>query len=74
MTAVIEDDKTSTSSITRISVFPFWGMRIPGKSSTQTGFGVLSYYPTSPPTGLLGVGLGGDNSPRMIAFEARLEY
>ena len=33
---------------------------IPGKPSTQTGFGALS-YPTSPPTGLLGVGLGGDS-------------
>ena len=46
---------------------------IPGKSFTQTGFGALS-YPTSPPTGLLGVGLGGDSSPRMIAFQARLEF
>ena len=46
---------------------------IPGKPSTQTGFGALSYT-TSPPTGLLGVGLGGDNSPRMIAFQARLEF
>ena len=46
---------------------------IPGKPSTQTGFGALS-YPTSPPTGLLGVGLGGDNSPRMIAFQARVEF
>jgi hypothetical protein len=46
---------------------------IPGKPATQTGFGALS-YPTSPPTGLLGVGLGGDSSPRMIAFQARLEF
>ena len=46
---------------------------IPGKPSTQTGFGALTYT-TSPPTGLLGVGLGGDNSPRMIAFQARLEF
>jgi len=46
---------------------------IPGKSFTQTGFGALS-YPSSPPTGLLGVGLGGDSSPRMIAFQARLEF
>jgi hypothetical protein len=46
---------------------------IPGKPSTQTGFGALS-YPTSPPTGLLGVGLGGDSSPRMIAFQARMEF
>jgi hypothetical protein len=46
---------------------------VPGKPSTQTGFGALSYT-TSPPTGLLGVGLGGDSSPRMIAFQARLEF
>jgi hypothetical protein len=46
---------------------------IPGKAATQTGFGALS-YPTSPPTGLLGVGLGGDSSPRMLAFQARLEF
>ena len=46
---------------------------IPGKPSTQTGFGTLTYT-TSPPNGLLGVGLGGDSSPRMIAFQARLEF
>jgi len=46
---------------------------IPSKASTQTGFGALTYT-TSPPTGLLGVGLGGDSSPRMIAFQARLEF
>ena len=46
---------------------------IPGKPATQTGFGALSYT-TSPPTGLLGVGLGGDSSPRMIAFQARVEF
>jgi len=46
---------------------------IPGKPSTQTGFGALT-YPTSPPTGLLGVGLGGDSTPRMIAFQLRLEF
>ena len=46
---------------------------IPGDRSTQTGFGTLSYS-TAPPTGLLGVGLGGDSSPRMIAFQARLEF
>jgi hypothetical protein len=45
---------------------------IPGHPSTQTGFGALTST-TSPPTGLLGVGLGGDSSPRMIAFQARLE-
>jgi hypothetical protein len=46
---------------------------IPSKPSTQTGFGALTYT-TSPPTGLLGVGLGADSSPRMIAFQARLEF
>jgi len=46
---------------------------VPGKPSTQTGFGALTYT-TSPPTGLLGVGLGGDSSPRMIAFQLRLEF
>ncbi len=46
---------------------------IPGKPSSQTGFGALTYV-TAPPTGLLGVGLGGDSSPRMIAFQARVEF
>jgi hypothetical protein len=46
---------------------------IPGKPSTQTGFGALTST-TSPPTGLLGVGLGGDSSPRMMAIQARVEF
>jgi hypothetical protein len=46
---------------------------IPGNPSTQTGFGALTST-TSPPTGLLGVGLGGDSTPRMIAFQLRLEF
>ena len=46
---------------------------IPGRPGTQTGFGSISHT-TSPPTGLLGVGLGGDNSPRMIALRMRLEF
>jgi hypothetical protein len=46
---------------------------IPGKPSTQTGFGALT-YPVSPPTGLLGVGLGADSSVRMIALHARVEF
>lgn len=44
-----------------------------GNPSTQAGFGALTST-TSPPTGLLGVGLGGDSSPRMIAFQAKLEF
>jgi hypothetical protein len=47
--------------------------RIPRKASTQIGFGALTYT-TSPPTGLLGVGLGGDSAPRMVALQARLEF
>jgi hypothetical protein len=46
---------------------------VPGARSTQTGFGALSYT-TAPPTGLLGVGLGGDSAPRLIAFQARIEF
>jgi hypothetical protein len=46
---------------------------IPGKPSTQAGFGALTSA-TSPPTGLLGVGLGGDSTPRMIAFQMRMEF
>ena len=46
---------------------------IPGEPSTQSGFGALAYT-TAPPTGLLGVGLGGDSSPRMIAFQAKVEF
>ena len=46
---------------------------IPGKPATQTGFGAITGT-TSPPTGLLGVDLGGDNKPRMGAFQARLEF
>ncbi len=45
----------------------------PGNPGTQTGFGALTST-ISPPTGLLGVGLGGDSSPRMIAFQGRIEF
>ena len=43
------------------------GVFIPAK------FGTLQST-ISPPTGLLGVGLGGDSSPRMIALQARIEF
>ncbi|MGB8029159.1 MAG: TonB-dependent receptor [Terracidiphilus sp.] len=43
------------------------GTYIPPKFGTLEGA-------ISPPTGLLGVGLGGDSSPRMIAFQARIEF
>ncbi len=44
---------------------------VPG--SIPASFGTLQGM-TSPPTGLLGVGLGGDTSARMIAFEGRIEF
>ena len=45
---------------------------VPG-SSIPARFGTLQST-ISPPTGLLGVGLGGDSSPRMIAFQGRIEF
>ncbi|MGD0154767.1 MAG: carboxypeptidase regulatory-like domain-containing protein [Terracidiphilus sp.] len=44
---------------------------VPG--SVPARFGTLQSV-VPPPTGLLGVGLGGDSSPRMIAFEGRIEF
>ena len=44
---------------------------VPG--SVISRFGTLQST-TSPPNGLLGVGLGGDTSPRMIAFQGRIEF
>jgi hypothetical protein len=44
---------------------------VPGSSIAR--FGTLQST-TTPPTGLLGVGLGGDSSPRMIAFQGRIEF
>ncbi len=44
---------------------------VPG--SVPARFGTLQSL-TSPPTGLLGVGLGGDSSPRMIAFQGRIDF
>ncbi|HUV70647.1 MAG TPA: TonB-dependent receptor [Terracidiphilus sp.] len=45
---------------------------VPG-SYIPAKFGTLKST-ISPPTGLLGVGLGGDSLPRMIAFQARVEF
>ena len=44
---------------------------VPGSEISK--FGTLQST-TTPPTGLLGVGLGGDSSPRMIAFQGRIEF
>ena len=46
---------------------------VPRKRSPQTGFGALTYT-TSSPTALLGVALGGDWSPRIIAFQVQVEF
>jgi hypothetical protein len=43
------------------------GVFIPAK------FGMLQST-ISPPTCLLGVGLGGDSSPRTLGFQARIEF
>jgi hypothetical protein len=45
----------------------------------QSGLDIPARFGTlestiSPPTGLLGVGLGGDSAPRMIAFQGRIEF
>ncbi|MFZ0305523.1 MAG: TonB-dependent receptor [Terracidiphilus sp.] len=45
---------------------------VPGQN-VPARFGTLEST-ISPPTGLLGVGLGGDSSPRMIAFQFRIEF
>jgi len=45
---------------------------IPGKPATQTGIGDQLHDFSA--DGLLGVGLGGDNTPRKIAFQLRLEF
>jgi Carboxypeptidase regulatory-like domain len=45
---------------------------VPG-GSIPARFGTLEST-ISPPTGLLGVGLGGDSSPRMVAFQGRIEF
>ena len=44
---------------------------VPG--SVPAKFGTLQSV-VPPPTGLLGVGLGGDSSPRMIAFQGRIDF
>ncbi len=44
---------------------------VPGSPISR--FGTLQST-TTPPTGLLGVGLGGDSSPRIIAFQGRIVF
>ncbi len=51
--------------------FPSAG--IPGKPATLRGFGTINQT-VSPPTGLLGGGLGADSSVRMIALQGRIDF
>ena len=53
--------------------FPGVGVGVPQVPSTLTGQGTISSEVT-PPTGLLGSFLGGDNAVRMIALQARIEF
>ena len=57
--------KAATPGVTVEAGVP--GVSIPAR------FGTLQST-VSPPAGLLGVGLGGDSSPRMVAFQARIEF
>jgi hypothetical protein len=53
--------------------FPGSSAGIPGVGSTlNNAFAITST--ASPPTGLLGSFLGGDNSVRMIAISGRIEF
>ncbi|MGH9505766.1 MAG: hypothetical protein ACRD13_02480, partial [Terriglobales bacterium] len=49
------------------------GAGIPGRTGTQTGFGTISSTVGSP-TSILGFGLGGDDSVRMIALRGTLTF
>lgn len=49
------------------------GAGIPGLTATQTGFGTISSTVGSP-TSILGFGLGGDDSVRMIALRGTLTF
>ena len=46
---------------------------VPGVASTLTGVGTISSEVT-PPSGLLGSFLGGDNAVRVIALQGRIEF
>jgi len=49
------------------------GVPGPGSLNIPARFGTLNST-IAPPTSLLGVGLGGDSSARMIAFQGRIEF
>ena len=45
----------------------------PDKLSSDASFGQI-FYMESPPTGILGAGLGGDASPRNIQLKVQLQF
>ena len=45
----------------------------PNRDSSSSGFGQIGYM-EQPPTGILGSGLGGDTSARMIQLKVRLQF
>ncbi|HLW79326.1 MAG TPA: hypothetical protein VKU44_06975, partial [Terriglobia bacterium] len=53
--------------------YPGVSVGVPGVPSTLTGLGTIGSEVT-PPTGLLGSFLGGDNAVRMIALSGRIEF
>ena len=46
---------------------------LPDNSISDSGFGQINHM-ASPPTSILGAGLGGDASPRMIQLKVQLRF
>jgi hypothetical protein len=55
------------------NVFNYPNFGMPDHSTSVSTFGMLAYT-NSPPTSLLGSGLGGDNVGRMIQIKAQLQF
>jgi hypothetical protein len=53
--------------------FPYSFAGVPAASNTLSDAFTITYA-ASPPTGLLGAGLGGDSSVRMIALSGKIEF
>jgi len=55
------------------NVFNHPNFGLPNSDSSSDGFGQISYM-EQPPTGILGAGLGGGGSSRMIQLKAQLQF
>jgi hypothetical protein len=55
------------------NVFNHPNFGLPDNSSSDRALGQI-FYMESPPTGILGAGLGGDGSPRNIQLKAQLRF